>query len=229
MDLTIAPSSDKLVMKPDLTPTLSMRFIGLTGGIATGKTTVAQYLSQTYSLPIWDADQYAREAVKPGTPILDQILNRYGSIILFPDGTLNRQQLGQIIFNDLTERRWLEAQIHPFVRDRFVEKITQFQQQTTLSAAVLVIPLLFEAEMTDLVTEIWVISCSGEQQLSRLMERHQGSLTLEQAQSRIESQMPLSNKCQKADVVLENSRTPVWVCQQVDRAFNQVSEIPWQI
>lgn len=182
-----------------------MRLIGLTGGISTGKTTVANDLSQTYQLPIWDADIYAREAVQPGSPILDQIVNRYGSTILLPTGQLNRPQLGQIIFDSLTERCWLEAQIHPFVRDRFYQNITQFQQQNKQNTAVLVIPLLFEAKMNDLVTEIWVVYCSPQQQLSRLIQRHQGSLSLEQAQARIDSQMPLSQKCQQADVILDNS------------------------
>jgi dephospho-CoA kinase len=199
-----------------------MGLIGLTGGISTGKTTVANYLSQTYSVPLWDADVYAREAVKPGSPILDQLVNRYGSTILLKGGQLNRQQLGQIIFHNDTERHWVEAQIHPFVRDRFSQNITQFQQQKTRNTAVLVIPLLFEAQMSNLVTEIWVVYCSPQQQLSRLMQRHPGSLTLEQAVARIESQMPLSEKCQQADVILDNSNTLEMLFQQVDAAFKSL-------
>ena len=184
-----------------------MRFIGLTGGISTGKTTVANYLWQTYSIPIWDADVYAREAVQPGSPILDEIVNRYGSTIVLSGGQLDRQQLGHIIFHDSSERHWLENQIHPFVRDRFFQNITQFQQQTTQNVAVLVIPLLFEAQMTDLVSEVWVVYCSLQQQLSRLIQRHCGSIEVEEAKARIHSQMPLSEKCQQADVILDNSNT----------------------
>jgi dephospho-CoA kinase len=201
-----------------------MGLIGLTGGISTGKTTVANYLSQTYDVPLWDADVYAREAVKPGSPILDQLVNRYGSTILLKGGQLNRQQLGQIIFHNDTERHWVEGQIHPFVRDRFSQNITQFQQQKTQNTAVLVIPLLFEAQMSDLVTKIWVVYCSPQQQLSRLIQRHQGSLTLEQAKARIDSQMPLSEKCQKADVILDNSNTLEMLFQQVDTAFKSIHE-----
>ncbi len=80
-----------------------MRLIGLTGGIGTGKTTVSNYLATTYHLPIWDADLYAREAVKPGSSVLKQIVDRYGRDILLYDGNLNRQQLASLIFSDSSE------------------------------------------------------------------------------------------------------------------------------
>ena len=189
------------------------RIIGLTGGIGTGKSTVSQYLATAYHLPVLDADIYAREAVQKNSPILNAIAHRYNSNILLPDGTLNRKKLGEIIFNNLDERHWLEQQIHPYVRDRFVEKIDKLPQQT----AVLVVPLLFEAEMTDIVTEIWVVYCSKQQQLERLMQRDR--LTLEQALARIDSQMPIAEKCDRADVILDNSSTTEALLKQVDFAL----------
>lgn len=188
------------------------RIIGLTGGIGTGKSTVSHYLATSYQLPILDADIYAREAVQKSSPILSAIAQRYGSEILQPDSTLNRQKLGQIVFSNSDERRWLEQQIHPLVRDRLSEEINKLTQQT----AVLVVPLLFEARMTDLVTEIWVVYCSKQQQLERLMQRD--NLTLEQAQARINSQMPIEEKCDRADVVLDNSSTLSALIKQVDAA-----------
>lgn len=188
------------------------RIIGLTGGIGTGKSTVSHYLDTAYHLPILDADIYAREAVQKSSPILNAIAQRYGSEILQPDSTLNRQKLGQIVFSNSDERRWLEQQIHPLVRDRLSEEINKLTQQT----AVLVVPLLFEARMTDLVTEIWVVYCSKQQQLERLMQRD--NLTLEQAQARINSQMPIEEKCDRADVVLDNSSTLSALIKQVDAA-----------
>lgn len=188
------------------------RLIGLTGGIGTGKSTVSHYLATKYHLPILDADIYAREAVQKSSPIFNAIAQRYKNILL-PDGTLNRQKLGQIIFNNLDERRWLEQQIHPYVRDRFALEISQLSHQT----AVLVIPLLFEAKMTSLVTEIWVVYCSPQQQLQRLMQRD--VLTLEQAQARINSQMPLEEKCDRADIILDNSSTESALLQQVNLAI----------
>lgn len=195
------------------------RIIGLTGGIGTGKTTVSHYLATAYQLPVLDADIYARVAVQLGSPVLKAIAQRYGSDILLPDGTLNRRQLGQIVFSSPDERRWLEQQIHPYVRDRLVEAMHELPPRST---PVLVVPLLFEAGMTDLVTEIWVVSCSRQQQMERLMQRDQ--LTLEQAQARINSQMPIEEKAARADVVLDNSSTLEALLRQVDAAFRGVRD-----
>jgi len=192
------------------------RIIGLTGGIGTGKTTVSNYLATAYHLPVLDADIYARVAVQLGSPVLKVIADHYGSDILLPDGTLNRQKLGQIIFTSEDERRWLEQQIHPYVRDYFVKTINELTAQTV----VLVVPLLFEAEMTDLVTEIWVVYCSQQQQIERLMQRNQ--LNLEQAQARINSQMPIEEKCDRADVILDNSSIPEALLKQVDAAIKKL-------
>ncbi|ERT04562.1 dephospho-CoA kinase [Lyngbya aestuarii BL J] len=201
-----------------------MRLIGLTGGISTGKTTVSNYLAEMYPFPIWDADVYSRQAVQPNSPVLQTLVRRYGTGILLSDGSLNRSQLGNIIFNSLTERHWVEKQIHPVVRDRFSDNITKLQYEAGKNAtAILVIPLLFEAKMTDLVTEIWVISCSPPQQQLRLIQRSNGSLSAKQAQARIDSQMPLEQKCKMADVILDNSSTLEELWQQVDDAIARTS------
>jgi dephospho-CoA kinase len=173
-------------------------------------------LATQYNLPILDADIYAREAVQIGSPILNAIAQRYGTDILLADGTLNRQQLARIIFNNSEEKQWLEGQIHPYVRDRFEQELNKL----SIPIVVLVIPLLFEAEMTDLVTEIWVVSCSFQQQIERLMQRD--NLTIEQAEARINSQMALSEKCDRADVVLDNSSTLEDLRQQVDLAVKKI-------
>ena len=129
---------------------MTKRIIGLTGGIATGKTTVANYLESAYNLPILDADIYARESVNVGSPIHKAIAERYGEQILLIDGSLNRQKLGEIIFNQPEERQWLESLIHPDVGDRFLKAIAASSAQIL----VLVIPLLFEARMTNLVLSL---------------------------------------------------------------------------
>jgi len=192
---------------------MTKRIIGLTGGIATGKTTVANYLAERYNFPILDADIYAREAVAVGSPLLQEIVARYGSEILLADGSLDRQHLGVIIFNNPTERQWLEQLIHPYVRGRFINKMAELFAQTV----VWVVPLLFEAGMTDSVTEIWVVICSEQQQLERLMQRN--NLTLEAARSRINSQLPLAEKVARADVVLDNSSSLEMLLKQVDTAI----------
>lgn len=193
---------------------MTQRKIGLTGGISTGKTTVSNYLANTYNLPILDADIYAREAVQIGSPILNKISQRYGTEILLPDRALNRQKLGEIVFRDDEERIWLEQQIHPYVRQRFAEAMNQLPSNSTV---VLVIPLLFEAKLTGLVTEIWVVFVDEQQQIERLMQRN--NLTLEQAKARISSQMSLAEKCQKADVILDNSGSLSYLYQQIDAAL----------
>jgi len=192
---------------------MSKRLIGLTGGIATGKTTVADYLASAYQLAILDADIFAREAVSLGSPILQAIAQRYSPEILLPDGNLNRSKLGEIIFQNSAERQWLEGLIHPYVRNCFQQKIAQSTDPTLILA----IPLLFEAGITDLVTEIWVVYCSPEQQEQRLIQRNH--LTPEQARARINSQLPLSEKVALADVVLDNSSTIIELLEQIDSAY----------
>lgn len=213
-----------------------VRLIGLTGGIATGKTAISNYLLDICGFPILDADIYAREAVHPGSPILDSIVKRYGALILLPDGNLNRPELGNIIFCKPAERQWVEQQIHPYVRRRLIEatqthiaafspvsqdtddlgtktqekrsivqKNPGFCAPTDTLTLVLVVPLLFEANMTDLCTEIWVVYCSPEVQLERLM--HRDGLNRDRANARINTQLPIAQKCQQADVVLDNSST----------------------
>ncbi len=188
-----------------------MRLIGITGGIGTGKSTVTNYLHSQHHLPVWDADIYARSAVAVDSPILDAIRQRYGNDILQPDGTLDRSQLGTIIFGNPVERQWLESQIHPYVRACFDREISHLQTDAT---AVLAIPLLFEAKLTNLVTEIWVVSCDRATQLQRVMIRDRLDESL--AQQRIDSQMPLAEKIALADVSLDNSTTLEHLERQID-------------
>ncbi|HHP7232706.1 MAG TPA: dephospho-CoA kinase [Xenococcaceae cyanobacterium] len=187
------------------------RLIGLTGGIATGKTTVSNYLAQKYQIPVLDADVFAREAVTPGSDILKAILARYGDRLKLADGSLNRAGLGKIIFNDSEEKQWLESQIHPYVRDRFTAELAKI----SAPIVILAIPLLFEANLTHLVTEIWVVSCDATTQLQRLQKRN--NLALTQAQTRIKNQLPLTKKVALADVVINNNSDLASLYQQCDR------------
>jgi dephospho-CoA kinase len=187
--------------------------IGLTGGIASGKSTVATYLETHYHLQILDADQYARTAVNLGSPILAKIVERWGASILLPDGSLNRSRLGEIIFQNLDDRQWLEAQIHPFVQQCFQEDLDKLKKlKNPPRKIVYVVPLLLETEAVHWVDEVWVVWCTPEQQLQRLMSRdrlHQAA-----AQARINAQLPLTQKCQQANLILDNSGIPeIWQTQ----------------
>jgi dephospho-CoA kinase len=122
--------------------------------------------------------------------------------------------LGEIIFNDQSEKEWVEKQIHPFVRQRFEEEI----KKSAFGTIVLVIPLLFEANLTDIVTEIWVVYCSYQEQIKRLMIRN--NLSESEAIARIKNQLPLEEKIAKADVILDNNCQDVRILyQQIDRAI----------
>ncbi|APB34736.1 dephospho-CoA kinase [Gloeomargarita lithophora Alchichica-D10] len=189
--------------------------IGLTGGIATGKSTVTNYLQDKYKLTVYDADIYARNAVTPGQPAFDTICQRYGAPVLTPDGQLNRAWLGERVFSDSSERRWLEALIHPWVRQQYAQIYQQFA--TSDAPVVLSIPLLFEAQMTDLVQQVWVVWCTTGQQYQRLMARN--ACTPTPAQARITAQLPLALKMLWADQRLDNSGTLAHLYQQIERCL----------
>lgn len=204
-----------MIASPFSPPMPNRRLIGLTGGIATGKSTVSAYLERVYQLTVLDADQYAREAVQPGSIVLNRLVERYGTRILQSDGQLDRPQLGSLIFRDGRERRWLETQIHPVVESCFQRDLAQLPP--TLSPVILSIPLLFEAQLTHWVTEIWVVACTPNQQNDRLRQRN--GLSETEAQDRIQAQMPLDKKCALADQVLDNSGSLEALYRQVDRAL----------
>lgn len=203
------------------------RIIAVTGGIGMGKTTVSSYLSNVHALPVLDADIIARDVVVPGSPVLQKIVDRYGKTLLLPDGRLDRVRLGEIVFSSLPEREWLERQIHPHVRERLEQELHEppLQAEPTV---VMVVPLLFEARMTDLATEIWVVYCDSEQQVERLLQREVKAaggrryrLRHNQVLARINSQMPIERKLRRADVVLDNSSSLDVLYQQIDQALNQ--------
>ena len=146
-------------------------------------------------------------------PIFQKIVQRYGSEIQLENRALNRTKLGDIIFNDTDEKAWLEAQIHPYVRKRFQEVVNSLDNQII----VLSIPLLIEANLTHLVSEIWVVFCDYEQQIQRLQQRNH--LTEQQAIARIKNQLPLTEKITRADVVLDNSQGLDFLYQQIDQIF----------
>ena len=214
---------------------MTSRIIGITGGIAMGKTTVSNRLETYYGLTVLDADVYARNAVAIGTPILDAITLRYGPEILLPDQSLDRAKLGQIIFSQPDERTWLNAQIHPEVRfrmqqdsDRLIQgnlviqdhpqELSSLHSRQPVRLPVFwIVPLLFETSMTQLVDEIWVIYCHREQQLQRLCDR--SGLTQAEANLRIEAQLDIQVKCDAANVILDNSQSTDRLYEQMEQAL----------
>ena len=196
------------------------RRIGLTGGIASGKSLVGQILEQRHGVPVLDADRFAREALAVGQPATQAVLDRYGPQVQqqLVDGVeplLDRAALGRIVFNDPTERTWLEQLVHPLVRARFETELRRLHSAPTV---VLMIPLLFEAGLEGLCSEIWLIDCDQTQQLERLMARN--SLSAADARARISAQWPLARKRALATVVLDNRGAPEALDEQVDAALS---------
>jgi dephospho-CoA kinase len=189
---------------------MNKKIIGITGGLATGKSTVSDYLERQYDLKVLDADLYAREATEKNNSILSEIVNRYGQKILLDSGQLDRLQLAQIIFNQGQEKKWLENLIHPYVKKRFLEDL----HSSNDDVIVFVVPLLFEVGMQDMVDETWLVTCSPQQQIERVIKRN--SLSKEQALARINNQWDLDTKRNLADLIIENTEDLNYLYKQID-------------
>lgn len=175
--------------------------IGLTGGIASGKSTVAEMMT-SLSIPVIDADIIAREVVAPGEPALDEIVHVFGEEMRTEEGSLDRKKLGSIIFGDDEKRSKLNKIIHPAIRKRMLEDAKAYKENGH-EHVVLDIPLLFESELQYLVDRILVVYVDSETQLKRLIERDGSSR--DEAAQRIRSQMPIEEKKKLADEVIDNT------------------------
>lgn len=176
--------------------------IGLTGGIACGKSTVAAMLVRRGAVLI-DADQIAREVVEPGSPVLERVAARFGQAVLLPDGGLHRKKLGEIIFNDASARDDLQNLLHPPIRTIMKERMQRYESERPDRLVVVDVPLLFESKLEWMFTEVMLVYIPRELQLQRLMQRD--GITLEQAESRLRAQMPIDDKKALAQIIIDNS------------------------
>ena len=196
------------------------RRIGLTGGIATGKSTVGQLLAGRFGLPVLDADLYARGALAPGSPGARAVLARYGepvaagAVSAGAGDAIDRAALGRIVFADPVERRWLEQLVHPLVRQRFENELQRLAHEPVV---VLMIPLLFETGLESLCSEVWLVTCRPETQLQRLIGRD--GLPEHEARARIAAQWPLARKQALADRLIHNDGDPEALEQQLTAAL----------
>lgn len=177
--------------------------IGLTGGIASGKSTVSNMLKEL-GIPVIDADEEARLAVEKGEKAYNAIVDHFGEAILMDDGSIDRAKLGAIIFKDEEKRLVLNSIVHPAVRERMLQKREQYRSNGH-HFIVLDIPLLFESRLTAMVDKVIVVYVDDLVQLERLKKRN--GFTEEEAQERIASQMPLKDKQKLADAVINNNGT----------------------
>lgn len=176
--------------------------IGLTGSIASGKSTIAGMLKEM-GLPIVDADLVARQVVEVGSPTLAKIAEEFGEDVLLPSGEMDRAKVGAIIFNDEQKRLHLNGIIHPAIREEMIRQRDAFVVEG--KHVVMDIPLLFESQLQHFVEKILVVTVSPEVQLQRLMARN--GLSKEEAEARIASQLPLKEKEDGADAIIYNDGT----------------------
>ncbi|GIP38220.1 dephospho-CoA kinase [Paenibacillus sp. J31TS4] len=176
--------------------------IGLTGGIACGKSTVAEMLVERGAILI-DADRIAREVVEPGTPLLQEVAAAFGQDVLHPDGSLNRKRLGEIVFADEAARKRLEGLLHPEIRATMRKRMEEAEKQQPDRLVIVDVPLLFESGLQAMFDEVLVVAVPPDKQLERLMARD--GLTREQAELRLAAQMPIERKRELADAVIDNS------------------------
>lgn len=194
--------------------------IGLTGSIASGKSTVSKMLEEL-GYPIIDADKVARLVVEPGQETLVEIAALFGQDVIKEDGTMDRAKVGEMIFNDPASRKSLNDVIHPAIRKEMLRQRNELFEQGHPSI-IMDIPLLFESRLQHFADKILVVSITEENQLKRLMERN--GLTEKEARARIASQLPMSVKEEGADAVIYNNGTFEETKWQLNRILDQWRE-----
>ena len=182
----------------------NQRRIGLTGGIASGKTTITNYIRKYKNIPIVDADNLSRELIKPNTYGYKKILEYFGKQIIDNKDNLekaiNRKLLRKIIFKHSESKEWIEKLLHPLIKEKMIAECSQYKNNQTI---VLVIQLLFEAKFEDICTEIWLVKCPKELQKKRLIKRDK--ISEKEAYELINFQLSFEEKRKFSDIILDNS------------------------
>ena len=182
----------------------NQRRIGLTGGIASGKSTITNYIRKHKNIPILDADDLSRELIKPNTYGYKKILDYFGNQIIDnksnTEQEINRKLLRKIIFKHSESKKWIEQLLHPLIKEKMIEECSRYKNNQTI---LLVIPLLFEANFKDICTEIWLVKCPSELQKKRLIKRDK--ISEKEAYEIINFQLSFEEKRKLSDIILDNS------------------------
>ncbi len=182
----------------------NQRRIGLTGGIASGKTTITNYIRKHKNIPILDADNLSRELIKPNTYGYKKIIDYFGNKIIDnnknSERAINRKLLRKIIFKHSESKEWIEKLLHPLIKEKMIEECSQYKNNQTL---ILEIPLLFEAKFEDICTEIWLVKCPKELQKKRLIKRDK--ISEKKSSEIINLQLSFEEKRKLSDIILDNS------------------------
>lgn len=188
--------------------------LGLTGGIATGKSTVADMLVRRGAILI-DADQIAREIVQPNSDVLNQIQERFGKNVILQDGSMNRKKLSELIFADPVAREDLEAILHPLIRRRMWERLVMAESLHPETLVVVDVPLLYESNLQNNFQEVMVVYVPENIQVERLILRDH--LSRDEAKLRLQAQMPIEQKKLLADIVIDNQGSLSDTESQIER------------
>ena len=182
----------------------NQRRIGLTGGIASGKSTITNFIKENKNIPILDADNFSRELIKPNTYGYKKILNYFGNKIIDnknnSERAINRKLLRDIIFKHSESKEWIEKLLHTLIKEKMIEECSKYKNNQTI---LLVIPLLFEAKFEDICTEIWLVKCPKELQKERLITRDK--ISEKEAYDSINLQLSFEEKRKFSDIILDNS------------------------
>ncbi|MGH2631019.1 MAG: dephospho-CoA kinase [Actinomycetota bacterium] len=195
-----------------------MLLVGLTGGIGSGKSTVARMLASRGAV-VLDSDVLARDAVEPGAQGFDAVVGRFGERVVAPDGTLDRAALASVVFADDQARAELESIVHPEVRRRIAEAVAAYAE--TDDVIVVDSPLLIETGAHEGFPVVVVVASSADVRLARLVAR---GMRASDVQARMDAQMPLDEKAALADVLLDNDGTMADLERQVDRLWADLRE-----
>ncbi len=196
-----------------------IRLVGLTGGIATGKSTAARRFARA-GLAVIDADRLARDVVRPGTPALAEIAAAFGPEVIRPDGSLDRERLGRIVFADPRARARLNAIVHPRVHEEAERRFAEARRRHPGGVVVYDVPLLFETGSEGRFDLVIVVYTPRAVQEARLAARD--GLDLAEARRRVDAQMDIDEKAARAHVVLENTGTPADLEGQVDALVERI-------
>ncbi len=191
------------------------RIVGLTGGIASGKSTVSQLLAGRVA--IVDADVIARQVVKVGQPAYQKIVAYFGERILLADRQINRKALGAIVFGNQAARRALEAITHPAISAQIERRIADLRADAATPFILLDAALLFEVGLDRLCDVVWLVAVTKDVQIKRLCQRDK--LSIEAARRMVDSQMPLREKRRRADVIIDNNQSLAALARQVESLY----------
>jgi len=190
--------------------------IGLTGNISTGKSTVARMLAEL-GAEVIDADRVAHEVMRAGTPVYARIVENFGSEILGPDGEIEREKLGAIVFDDHELMAQLEAIVHPATLGAIRRRVAAASSNVVVIEAI----KLIEVGMADACDSVWVTACPAEQRIQRIMAGRE--LSRAEAEQRVQAQSPQEEKIARADVVIDTSGTLAWTRAQMRAAWEQLT------